>query len=106
MKRGLTLWCCWLLFLAFPLQADGGAGRRPASLLRSSADLAEESYDHFRDGTVRSTIKSRPSFSAREFSASARLFLKLAQDRGGIATIPRTNLFNAFSYLISSFEEL
>lgn len=112
MKRGLTLVVLLaILFLAFPLQADerDRVVVLGESLLRSSADLAEESYDHFRgwNGEINDQEQA-VLFRSESFSASARLFLKLAQDKGGYFRDDslRTNLFNAFSYLVSSFEEL
>jgi hypothetical protein len=78
-------------------------------LERLATSLAQESFDHFRgwNGTI--TDKEQAAlFKSEAFSASCRLFLKLAEGRSDFfrKDYLRTNLYNAFSYLASSFAEL
>jgi hypothetical protein len=78
-------------------------------LERTAASLALESYEHFRGWNGVITDKEQAVlFKSEAFSASCRLFLKLAETGSGYygADNARTNVFSAFTYLVASFSEL
>jgi hypothetical protein len=78
-------------------------------LERQATALAQESFDHFRgwNGTI-SDQEQAILFKSEAFAASCRLFLKLTEAQSDFFRTDylRTNLFNAFTFLASSFSEL
>jgi hypothetical protein len=78
-------------------------------LERQATTLAQESFDHFRgwNGTI-SDKEQAILFKSEAFSASCRLFLKLTESQSTFFRTDnlRTNIFNAFTFLASSFGEL
>ena len=78
-------------------------------LEQKAAGLAQNSYEYFKgwNGAI-SDQEQAVLFKSEAFAASCRLFLKLAEERSGFYRTDqlRTNLYNAFTYLASSFEEL
>ena len=71
--------------------------------------IAESSFGHFkgRNNTI-SDAEQAVLFKSEEFLASARLFLRLTEERSEYysAGFLRTNLYNAFLYLTNSFQGL
>ena len=71
--------------------------------------LAQSSYDQFEgwDGTI-SDQEQAVLFESEGFAASCRLFVKLTEARSGYFKTNhlRTNLYNAFAYLVRSFRSL
>ena len=71
--------------------------------------LAQSSYDQFEgwDGTI-SDQEQAVLFESEAFAASCRLFVKLTEARSGYfkSSHLRTNLYNAFTYLVRSFRDL
>jgi len=101
-----------VLWLAgFPGQADRRAGiyETAVELERLSTNLAQDSFEHFKgwNGAI-SDQEQAILFKSEAFAASCRLFLKLAEGRSEYfrEDFVRTNLFNAFTYLAGSFNEL
>jgi hypothetical protein len=78
-------------------------------LERQATALAQESFEHFRgwNGTI-SDQEQGILFKSEAFAASCRLFLKLTESQSDYFQTDnlRTNVFNAFTYLASSFGEL
>ena len=78
-------------------------------LERQATYLAQSSYEHFKgwNGEI-SDQEQAILFKSESFAASCRLFLKIAEDRSNYfrAGYLRTNLYNAFIYLSSSFNDL
>ncbi|MGB2906275.1 MAG: hypothetical protein WBB73_04190 [Candidatus Aminicenantaceae bacterium] len=71
--------------------------------------LAQSSYDQFEDwdGTI-SVQEQAVLFESEAFAASCRLFVKLTEARSGYFKTNhlRTNLYNAYAYLVRSFGSL
>ncbi len=71
--------------------------------------LAQASYDQFEgwDGTI-SDKEQAVLFESEAFASSCRLFVKLTEARSGYfnSSHLRTNLYNAFTYLVRSFRDL
>jgi hypothetical protein len=99
------------LFTAVLLAADQRSViiRLAEDLGQKAVGLAQNSYDHFKgwNGAI-SDKEQAVLFKSEAFAASCRLFLRLAEERSDFyrADHLRTNLYNAFTYLASSFEEL
>jgi hypothetical protein len=99
------------LLTAVLLRADqrGSIISLAGGLEQKAAGLAQNSYEYFKgwNGTI-SDKEQAVLFKSEAFAASCRLFLKLAEERSDFfrADRLRTNLYNAFTYLASSFEEL
>ncbi len=78
-------------------------------LERQATALAQESFGHFRgwNGTI-SDQEQAILFKSEAFAASCRLFLKLTEAQSDFfrSDYLRTNLYNAFTYLTSAFNEL
>jgi len=78
-------------------------------LERQATALARESFDHFRgwNGTI-TDQEQAVLFKTEAFAASCRLFLRLTESQSDYFQSDhlRTNVFNAFSFLLSSFGEL
>lgn len=96
---------------AAPAAADqrSDVARLAAELEQKAVDLALRSYDHFkgRSGSI-SDREQAALFKSEAFAASCRLFLKLAEERTGYfhTGYVRTNMYNAFTFLLAAFEEL
>ena len=89
---------------------DSNSIQRYASdLVKQAEDLALNSYDHFkgRNGEI-SDQEQAILFKSEAFTASCRLFLRFCEDNSDFYNrdYRRTNLYNAFMYLTSSFREL
>lgn len=105
----------WMILLASLFVPFVGASQRAdilsmaAELERQAVVLAERSYDHFKgwSGSI-SDQEQAALFKSEAFSASCRLFLKLAEERTGYfhSGYARTNMHNAFTFLLKAFEEL
>jgi hypothetical protein len=113
--------------ISFPAFAAGGSAPPPGDsigsaspqqsliydlgveLERQATVLAQESFDHFRgwNGTI-SDQEQGILFKSEAFAASCRLFLKLTESQSDFFRTDnlRTNVFNAFAYLATSFGEL
>jgi len=78
-------------------------------LEQQATSLAQESFDHFRgwNGTI-SDKEQAVLFKSEAFASSCRLFLKLTESQSTFFRTDnlRTNIFNAFTFLASSFGEL
>jgi hypothetical protein len=104
-----------VVFLASVLTGPAGADQRDqiynlgVELVDRAAYLAQSSYDQFEgwDGTI-SDQEQAVLFESEGFAASCRLFVKLTEARSGYfrSSHLRTNLYNAFTYLVRSFREL
>lgn len=101
------------LFLFIPLLAS--ADRRGAvhnlalELERQATELALDNFEHFKgwNGVI-SDEEQAVLFKSEAFSASSRLFLKLAEETSDYFSTGylRTNLYNAFAYIVRAFKEL
>ena len=109
----------WAVFvlgaLLIPLSTAAAADQRQsistlgAELERQAADIAQSSFAHFRGrNNVISEAEQAVLFKSEAFLASARLFLRLTDDKSDFYSVGflRTNLYNAFLYLLSSFQSL
>jgi hypothetical protein len=104
-----------LCLMALGPHAFAGVDRRGEiynlglDLERTASEMAVESYEHFkgRDGEI-SDREQAILFKSEAFLASCRLFLKLAEERSDYfrSGYLRTNLYNAFTYLVRSFHDL
>lgn len=103
------------LFLIAALTAAVQADRRSnifnlgLELGNIATALAQTSYDQFKgwDGTI-SDLEQGVLFKSEAFAASCRLFVKLSEERSDYyrSSHLRTNLYSAFAFLSSSFQEL
>ncbi len=94
-----------------PLGPGGrGSVARLSGELADRADaLSRSSFEHFKGWNGRISDEDQVLlFKPEEFSASARLFARLADERSDFyrPETLRTNLFNAFLYLAASFRQL
>ena len=112
-KRRLA--ACVLGVLFIPLAAVVAADQRQSisalavELERQAADIAQSSFAHFKGrNNVISDAEQAVLFKSEAFLASVRLFLRLTDDKSDFYSIGflRTNLYNAFLYLTSSFQGL
>ena len=111
--RAIKICTAYLMVLLFATVSY--ADRRKAiyrlgiELERQATYLAQSSYEHFKgwNGEI-SDQEQAILFKSESFAASCRLFLKIAEDRSNYyrAGYLRTNLYNAFIYLSSSFNDL
>jgi hypothetical protein len=107
----LVLLVSMIYSAAFSAQADRRAALYDlaANLVQLAASLAQDSFEHFKgwNGTI-SDQEQAILFKSEGFAASCRLFLKLAEARSGYfrEDLVRTNIYNAFTYLAGSFNEL
>jgi len=101
--------------LFIPLLAASAADQRQSiyrlavELERQASDIAQSSFSHFRGrNNVITDAEQAVLFKSEAFLASARLFLRLTDDKSDFysAGFLRTNLFNAFLYLTSAFQGL
>lgn len=78
-------------------------------LEKQASYLAQNSYEHFKgwSGTI-SDQEQSVLFKSEAFAASCRLFLRLTEERSSYFRngFLRTNLYNAFIYLVNSYREL
>lgn len=75
----------------------------------AASRLAQSNYDHFRGWDSEFTdIEQAALFKSEAFASSARLFIRLAEERSEYYKngYTRTNLYNAFIYLTRSFADL
>ena len=80
-----------------------------ADLERQASDIAQSSFAHFKGrNNVISDAEQAVLFKSEAFLASVRLFLRLTDNKSDFYSVGflRTNLYNAFLYLISSFQGL
>jgi len=111
--RAIKICATFLMVLLFAtaLYADRKKAiyRLGIELERQATYLAQSSYEHFKgwNGAI-SDQEQAILFKSEAFAASCRLFLKIAEDRSNYfrAGYLRTNLYNAFIYLSSSFNDL
>jgi len=103
--------CVFMAALVGSAQADrrGQIFNLGMELAEKANYLAQSSYDQFEgwDGTI-SDQEQAVLFESEGFAASCRLFVKLTEARSGYfkTTHLRTNLYNAFAYLVRSFRSL
>jgi len=101
----------FILSFAFQIQADSRSSIYNLSLEleRRATELAQSSFDHFKgwSGTI-SDEEQAILFKSEAFAASCRLFLRFAESRSNYfrQDLLRTNLYNAFLYLVSDFRDL
>jgi hypothetical protein len=101
----------FILFSAVFLRADQRSvlSSLAAELEQKASGLAQSSFDYFKgwNGVI-SDQEQAVLFKSEAFAASCRLFLKLAGERSDFYRTDnlRTNLYTAFTYLFSSFQEL
>ncbi|MFP4082815.1 MAG: hypothetical protein ACLFVG_08670 [Candidatus Aminicenantes bacterium] len=111
-KTGKFSTACFLFLFLVAL----GSGERREQVCRLGVDLekqasylAQNSYQHFKgwSGTI-SDQEQAVLFKSEAFAAFCRLFLRLAEEKSNYfrAGYLRTNLYNAFLYLVSSFQDL
>lgn len=110
-QRSLFFFLVYFLFLSVLSSAD----RREyiyslgLELEKLATNLAQSSFDHFKgwNGTI-SDQEQAILFKSEAFLSSCRLFLKLTEERSDYFrnNYLRTNLYNAFLYLASSFQDL
>jgi hypothetical protein len=75
-------------------------------LTQQAAYLAQSSFDHFKGWKDEITDQEQAIlFKSEAFAASCRLFLRLSEETVGSDSL-RTNLFNAYAFLVRSFSEL
>ncbi len=75
-------------------------------LTQQAAYLAQSSFDHFKGWKGEITDQEQAIlFKSEAFAASCRLFLRLSEETVGSDSL-RTNLFNAYMFLVRSFREL
>jgi hypothetical protein len=75
-------------------------------LTQQAAYLAQSSFDHFKGWKDEITDQEQAIlFKSETFAASCRLFLRLSEETVGSDSL-RTNLFNAYTFLVRSFKEL
>ncbi|MCX6558159.1 MAG: hypothetical protein NTW95_12150 [Candidatus Aminicenantes bacterium] len=105
----------WILLLfittARPLTASSRQDIRELGdkLAQQAAYLSQSSFEHFKGwkGEI-SDSEQAILFKSEAFAASCRLFLRLSEENEGFFGNDnlRTNLFNAFTFLVRSFREL
>lgn len=114
MRKHIGIIVIGLFFITF-LVGAASADRRGniyslgLELERLSAELAESNFAHFKGWN--STISDQEQavlFKSEAFASSCRLFLRLTEERSDYysAGFLRTNLYNAFMYLSSSFQDM
>jgi len=115
MKRLTIVLSAFVLIAAIaPAAAAAGGDRNAvlrlaAELEQKASELARANLDHFRgwNGVI-SDAEQAALFKSEAFAASARLFLVLGGEDSEFyqAGNVRTNIYNAFVYLIRAFREL
>jgi len=78
-------------------------------LERQASLIAQSSFDHFKGwNNMISDEEQAVLFKSEAFLASCRLFLRLTEEQSNYysAGFLRTNLYNAFTYLTRSFQDL
>jgi hypothetical protein len=112
-KRQLAVLVFWAL--SIPLSSAGAADQRQTiyaqavELERQAVDIAQSSFAHFKGrNNVITDAEQAVLFKSEAFLASVRLFLRLTDDKSDFYSVGflRTNLYNAFLYLINSFQGL
>lgn len=114
MKRKILLFTVTLALLsqsAVKAWADsrGNIARLGQDLGKAAAYLAESSFDHFKGWSDEISDQEQVIlFESEAFAASCRLFLRLIEDRSDFFQTShlRTNLHNAFMYLVHAFQDL
>jgi hypothetical protein len=115
MKHATTIvTACVLIAALVPSAAASGGDRGSvlrlaAELDQKAADLARSNLEHFRgwNGVI-SDAEQAALFKSEAFAASTRLFLVLGGENSDFyqAGNLRTNIYNAFVYLVRAFREL
>ncbi len=113
MKKTIPRFFPILLFFFTAAHAAGDSRQAVYNLglelEREAALIAQSSFDHFQgwNNTI-SDEEQAVLFKSESFLASCRLFLRLAGEQSGYSGpgYLRTNLYNAFTYLTRSFEDL
>jgi hypothetical protein len=80
-----------------------------SDLERTASQLSQSNYDFFRGWDGKFTdIEQAVLFKSEAFTSSARLFLRLAEERSEYFKdgYTRTNLYSAFVYLTKAFADL
>ncbi len=113
--RRLSRITVFALLVLLAVSAARAADRRAAilslglELERQAAELAVESFDHFKGWSNEISDQEQAIlFKSEAFGASCRLFNRLAEERTGYFRdgFVRTSLYNAFTYLVGAFGEL
>lgn len=104
-----------LLFICFLITVNAISDTRQSvynlglELERQASLLAQSSFEHFKgwNNTI-SDEEQAVLFKSENFLASCRLFLRLTEEQSNYysAGFLRTNLYNAFTYLARSFQDL
>jgi hypothetical protein len=113
-RRTLPLLGAFVLAVFLPAPPARAADRRAIlnlglELEQRAADLAGESFDHFKGRSNEiSDDEQAILFKSEAFAAGCRLFNRLAEERTDYFRdgFVRTSLFNAFTYLVGAFGEL
>lgn len=107
-----TFFCAFVLvLLLFASEATLASSRQDIQelgdkLTQQAAYLAQSSFDHFKGWKGEITDQEQAIlFKSEAFTASSRLFLRLSEETVGSDSL-RTNLFNAYAFLVRSFREL
>ncbi|MBN2398843.1 MAG: hypothetical protein JXI33_00720 [Candidatus Aminicenantes bacterium] len=103
---------CVFLFqaaLALPASSREDILQLADQLVQQADNLAQSTFDRFRGW--KNEIADREQavlFKSEAFAASCRLFLRLSAEHSGFSGTDnlRTNLFNAYTFLVRSFREL
>lgn len=110
LKKG-CVFACALTLLVGTLLADRRRQihRIATDLERTASQLSQRNYDYFRGWDAKFTdIEQAALFKSEAFASSARLFLRLAEERSEYFKdgYTRTNLYSAYVYLSKSFSDL
>jgi len=114
MKRkapAFLVFCSLFIILSSAATADRrqSISAQAIELERQASYIAQSSFSHFKgwNNTI-SDAEQAVLFKSEAFLASARLFLRLTEDKSDYYSVGflRTNLYNAFLYLANSFQDL
>jgi hypothetical protein len=111
MKKNNFFYALILVLLFAAIQAVLASSREDIrelgdKLTQQAAYLAQSSFDHFKGWKGEITDQEQAFlFKSEAFAASCRLFLRLSEETIGSDSL-RTNLFNAYTFLVRSFREL
>jgi hypothetical protein len=108
--RKTGIFCSLFLLISLLASADrrGAISNLAVELERRATELALNNFEHFKgwNGVI-SDEEQAVLFKSEAFSASSRLFLRLAEESSDYFSTGylRTNLYNAFTYIVRAFKE-
>ncbi|MCX6555654.1 MAG: hypothetical protein NTZ12_11690 [Candidatus Aminicenantes bacterium] len=114
MKKN-TLFCAWALVMLLSAPEAAPASSRQDiqdladKLVQQATYLSQSSFDNFKGWKDEiSDSEQAALFKSEAFAASCRLFLRLSAESTGFSGSDnlRTNLYNAYAFLVRSFREL